>query len=173
MIWRNIVGPVLTNRATIEFLKRKAPLAALKDACTAQLKNLQVELEAIYEKDGLGNALGTLGADVVSRSSKTKSAVARQDSDGLLPTISGTGLTEDGYVHVLHLLGVSLDAVFHENMRTVLTEENEVVAAAVATAKEAGVEGAAEEIYRAAPPKSVARMLNKLQTDHASMKRPR
>ena len=97
---RNIVGPVLTNRATIEFLKRKAPLAALKDACTAQLKNLQVELEAIYEKDGLGNALGTLGADVASRSSKKKSAVARQDSDGLLPTISGTGLTEDGYVHV-------------------------------------------------------------------------
>ena len=48
-----------------------------------------------------------------------------------------------------------------------------MVAAAVATAKEAGVEGAAEEIYRAAPPKSVARMHNKLQTDHASMKRPR
>ena len=82
-------------------------------------------------------------------------------------------MTEAGYVHVLHLLGISLDAVFHENMRAVLTEENEVVAAAVATAKEAGVEGAVEEIYRAAPPKSVARMHNKLQTDHASMKRPR
>jgi hypothetical protein len=115
-----ITGYVGTIAASLHFDTKPDAFSALKRACTARLEAIAVPLEKIYHAEGLGSALGAIGAEFHGK-------VVRLDDEGLFPmaptflraTRPSMVSYEDFILPAIWLVSMALDAGFVLSLKRV------------------------------------------------------
>ncbi len=153
---------------------------ALKRMCDGRLVEIAKPLDTLCEAEQLMRRLGGIGAEHVG-------AVAALDAPGLLPMppfVSGIPPHEPAYegylIRLIRLVSLALDDLFISRLRAALAplgdgtwREGETTDAGKPITRIRDAAGKVLIDIRRAPPKAMARMLNKLGNDHRAKARPR